>query len=171
MAKFVDKLTLAKVSIVAVILVFTFFNLSKQLSFLDNKAVKIVLLVGVLGALYYDLHTGILLTVVFLMIMIQLNALSIQSIQQKKLELFLASMPADFDKEEQESDLGVEMKKSYECGNPKKDELSEEIFDYTVDSKVKPYEVFVKMMTTKQQLEDASNAAFLQPEPFSSELL
>lgn len=160
-----DKLTITKVSIVVVILVLTFFNLSKQLRFIDNKTVKIVLLIGVLGALYYDLHTGILLTVVFLMIMIQLNALSIQSIQQKKLELFLASMPAEFDKDEKESDLGVEIKKSYECGNAKKDELSEEIFDYSVDSKVKPYEVFVKMMTTKEQLDNASNAAFLQPEP------
>jgi hypothetical protein len=160
-----DKLTIAKVSIVVLILILTFINLSKQLSFIDNKAVKIVLLIGVLGALYYDLHTGILLTVVFLMIMIQLNAVSIHNIQQKKLEMFLASIPADFDKNEKESDLGVEMKKSYECGNEKKDKLSEDIFDYSVDNKVKPYEVFVRMMTTKQQLDDASNAAFLQPEP------
>lgn len=160
-----DKLTIVKVSIVALILVLTFINVSKQLRFMDNKAVKIVLLIVVLGALYYDLHTGILLTVVFLMIMIQLNAISIQNIHQKKLEMFLASIPADFDKNEKESDLGVEMKKSYECGNEKKDKLSEDIFDYSVDTKVKPYEVFVRMMTTKQQLDDASNAAFLQPEP------
>ena len=160
-----DKLTIVKVSIVVLILILTFINLSKQLSFVDNKAVKIVLLIGVLGVLYYDLHTGILLTVVFMMIMIQLNAVSIHNIQQKKLEMFLASIPADFDKNEKESDLGVEMKKSYECGNEKKDKLSEDIFDYSVDNKVKPYEVFVRMMTTKQQLDDASNAAFLQPEP------
>lgn len=161
----IDKLTIAKASIVLFILVLTFIDLNKQLSFIDNKAVKIVLLIGVLSVLYYDLHTGILVTVVFLMIMIQLNAVSIHNIQQKKLEMFLASVPADFDKNEKESDLGVEIKKSYECGNQKKDKLSEDIFDYSVDNKVKPYEVFVKMMTTKQHLDSASNAAFLQPEP------
>lgn len=161
----IDKLTIAKASIVLFILILTFIDLNKQLSFIDNKAVKIVLLIGVLSVLYYDLHTGILVTVVFLMIMIQLNAVSIHNIQQKKLEMFLASVPADFDKNEKESDLGVEIKKSYECGNQKKDKLSEDIFDYSVDNKVKPYEVFVKMMTTKQHLDSASNAAFLQPEP------
>lgn len=153
-----------KVIVLLCILALTFFNLTKVLKVIDNKVVKIVLLVGVLVVLYYDLHTGILLTVAFLMVMIHLNAISIQNIQSKKLEMFLASLPAEFDKNEKEGELGVEIKKSYECGNEKKDTLSADIFDYSVDPKVKPYEVFVKMMTTKDQLDSASNGAFLQPD-------
>jgi hypothetical protein len=43
----------------------------------------------------------------------------------------------------------------------KKQDISESMLDYQVDPKVRPYEVFVKMITSNEQLEMASNAAFL----------
>lgn len=160
-----DVLMVFKSLIVLYIVFLVFFDFSKPLSFFENKFSKIIFLVIVLVVMYYDLHTGILLTIVFLMILIQLNNVSIDEIQRKKMELFLSSVPANFDKNEKNPDDVVTFQKSVECDNVKKNKISEDIFDYAIDPKVKPYEVFVKMLTTKDHLDNASNSAMLQPEP------
>jgi hypothetical protein len=137
-----------------------------MLTLLDNKFSKIVLLLAILVVTYYDLHTGILLTVAFLILIIQLNSTSLDLINHNKnLEFFLSSIPADYDKDEKDPEDVKKLKQSLECDNVKKNEISNDIFDYQIDNKVKPYEVFVKMLTTKDHLDNASNSAFLQPEP------
>jgi hypothetical protein len=124
------------------------------------------LLLAILVVTYYDLHTGILLTVAFLILIIQLNSTSLDLINHNKnLESFLSSIPADYDKDEKDPEDVKKLKQSLECDNVKKNEISTDIFDYQIDNKVKPYEVFVKMLTTKDHLDNASNSAFLQPEP------
>ncbi len=164
---------IVKVLITVCILVMAFFDIRKPLRMIDNKAIKVLLLVGVVLVLYYDLNTGILLTIAFLMVMIQLNALTMENIHFKKMEMFLAMEPADFGRDGIDDKVGVAetnvlYEKAQECGNKKNDvpvqnhESNSNSLDYNVDAKVKPYEVFVKMLTTKEQLDAASNSAFLQ---------
>jgi MFS superfamily sulfate permease-like transporter len=155
----IDVLSIIKSLIVVYIILSVFFNFNKKLTFIDNKAAKIVLLIVVLAVMYYDLHTGILLTIAFLMIIIQFNSISLNDIQAKKIEFF----SAEYNKNDKDPEHIVTFKKSLECDNEKKNEISDDIFDYTVDTKVKPYEVFVKMITTKEHLDNASNSAILQP--------
>lgn len=166
-----DTLMIVKVLITVCILVMAFFNVRKPLRMIDNKAIKVLLLVGVVLVLYYDLNTGILLTIAFLMVMIQLNTLTMEDIHMKKMEMFLATVPADFGRDGIDDKVGVAetnvlYEKAQECGNKKNEvtvqEHNSNSLDYAVDSKVKPYEVFVKMLTTKEQLDAASNSAFLQ---------
>jgi hypothetical protein len=168
--KFVKNITVettfyVKFLIVLFIVIATFFNISKQLKFLDNKIAKLFLLVAVVATLLFDLHTGIILLIAFMMLMIQFNSSIVDNIHNKEMEMFLTSMPAPI--QETSTDNPV----SIECDNIKKNEISKCIIehntdeksnvDYSVDSKVKPYEVFVKMMTTQEQLDNASNAAIL----------
>lgn len=164
-------LMIVKVLITVCILMMAFFNIRKPLRVIDNKAVKVMLLLGVVLVLYYDLNTGILLTIAFLMMMIQLNALTMEDIQLKKWEMFLATVPAEFGRDGIDDKVGVAetdvlYEKAQECGNKKNETTIQEhnsnSLDYAVDSKVKPYEVFVKMLTTKEQLDAAANSAFLQ---------
>ena len=164
--KNIDLLSLVKILIVVYIVFSVFFEFSNMLTLLDNKFSKIVLLLAILVVTYYDLHTGILLTVAFLILIIQLNSTSLDLINHNKnLEFFLSSIPADYDKDEKDPEDVKKLKQSLECDNVKKNEISNDIFDYQIDNKVKPYEVFVKMLTTKDHLDNASNSAFLQPEP------
>lgn len=155
-----NMLDVIKLTIVFTILCFVFFDLKNLTVVLMNKPFKIIFLLIILFILYYDLHTGILLTVVFLMLIIQFNTTTLNELETKKLEFFLSSVPAEYTKDERTA-----KPITVECDNVKKNEISQDIFDYSVDTKVKPYEVFVKMLTTKDHLDNASNSAFLQPEP------
>jgi hypothetical protein len=169
-----DYLLIVKCVIVTYILFSTFFDFNKNLTFLDNKLAKILLLSLVVLVIYYDLHTGILLTIAFLMIIIQFNNVTLTDIQARKLELFSSYVPAEFDNDTTQTSQTSQTNQpehkekeiqSVECDNTNKNEISDNIFQYSIDPKVKPYEVFVKMMTTQSHLDDASNAAFLQPDP------
>jgi hypothetical protein len=156
-----------KTVIVFCIVCLVFFDISVNFKFLNNKLFKIVFLFAILAALYYDLHSGILLTILFLMLLIQFNTTTldaIDAIKNKRMELFLASMPSEYERHEKDETI-TQNHKVVECDNEKKNEISNDIFDYSVDTKVKPYEVFVKMLTTKDHLDNASNSAFLQPDP------
>lgn len=162
----IDLLSVVKILIVIYIVFSVLFEFNSMLTFLDNKVSKIVMLFVILVTTYYDLHTGILLTVAFLILIIQFNASSLDIIKQNKnVEFFLSSVPANYDKDEKDPEDVKKLKQQLECDNVKKNEISNDIFDYQVDNKVKPYEVFVKMLTTKDHLDNASNSAFLQPEP------
>lgn len=155
-----------KTFIVFCIVCLVFFDISTSLGFFNNKLFKVVLLLAILLTLYYDLHSGILLTILFLMLLIQFNTTTLDAIENKKFELFLASVPPEYKNDEPITQYGNKSQnhKLVECDNEKKNEISNDIFDYTVDTKVKPYEVFVKMLTTKDHLDNASNSAFLQPD-------
>lgn len=152
-----------KVVLVVFIVFATFFDVGKHLAFLDNKISKLLLLALVVIVLVIDLHTGIILLITFLMLMIQFNNIVVSDIRNKR-EMFLNMRPAPVDVKDQTPT-------TVKCDNIKKNEISCNIVnhtmdqqsnvDYNVDKKVKPYEVFVKMMTTQEHLEKASNSAFI----------
>jgi hypothetical protein len=161
----IKPLYIVKGFIILVILYLTFFTIAKPFQLLDNKFIKILLLLGILIVMYYDLHTGILLNIAFLLMLINLNSIIMeQNLFDKdtKLEQFL---PLLHSKIETEVETHVESEKAtstIDCvDNEKKENISENILDYQVDTKVRPYEVFVKMITSNEQLEMASNSAVL----------
>lgn len=151
-----------KIAIVFFIVCLVFVDISTSLASINNRFFKILLLCIILVTMLYDLHTGILLTVLFLMLLIQFNKTTLDAIGMKKFEMFSSFVPAEYtptsDKSKKES---LQLP---ECDNKMKNAISNDIFNYSVDAKVKPYEVFVKMLTTKDHLDNASNSAYLQPE-------
>lgn len=165
----------AKITIVLFIIIATFYDIGKHLKFLDNKIAKLILLIGVIATLLFDLHTGIIFLIAFMMLMIQFNNHIIDDIRNKETELFLTSLHAPLitstDDYNDVNSVIPENPVKIECDNIKKNEISKCIIDrnidtksnvdYAVDHKVKPYEVFVKMLTTQEHLDNASNAAIL----------
>jgi hypothetical protein len=157
----IKPLYIVKGIILLVILYLTFFTISKPFQLLDNKLIKILLLLGILVVMYYDLHTGILLNIAFLLMLINLNSIIMeQNLFDKdmQLEKFLPLLHSKVE-------THVESEKAtstIDCiDDEKKQNISENILDYQVDTKVRPYEVFVKMITSNEQLEMASNSAVL----------
>lgn len=153
----ISPITLVKVVLVIYIILSSIFNFNMKLTFLDNKVFKILLLIIIIGVIEYDLHTGILLVIAYLLLNIQLNVPTIVKVEERKLELFLASLPTEISELQSQDVSHLDVP----CDNTQKNELSTDIFEYSVDTKVKPYEVFVKMMTTKDHLDNAANSAFL----------
>jgi hypothetical protein len=143
------------ISVAVVILVVAMFgNHITWLAFADPKLLslgKVMLFLAVLTVMYYNLHLGILLLVAYIMVIIQLNTPYIVDLSSKKTETFKQS-------QEQEQELP-----SFPvvCENKKKAEMNNSILEYSLDPKVKPYEVFIKMMTSQEQLDKASSDAFL----------
>lgn len=99
----------------------------------------------VIGSFLYDPSTGVLVLMLFLLLLVQTNAQIISEGKSKK-EKFVAKVQAS------------------ECDSTNdkdKNELSESILNYSIDSKVKPYEVYIKMMTSGEHLEKAANDALI----------
>lgn len=156
----VNAITVTKLLVVLYIFMSCLFDFNKKLTALDNKLSKIILLMLVLIVLYHDLHLGILLVIAFLMLNIQLNVPTMTAMDAKMLERFLSSQPANVESKEYTNDKIIH-KAIVPCDNEKKNDISQNILDYSIDSKVKPYEVFIKLMTTKDHLDSAANSAFL----------
>lgn len=149
----------AKIILVIFIVISVFYDYGKHLTFLQNTLVKLLFIIVIAVVIVFDLHTGMILLIAFMMLMIQFNSVVINNIQAKKLEFFTA-----FPKNTCVSNID-------KVNDERKNKVSNDILnynietnnniDYVVDPKVKPYEVYVKMMTTQENLEQASNAAFL----------
>lgn len=146
----INYLNVTKLLIIFLItLVATTDSISKQS--INNQMTKIVLLLMILVALYFDIHLGLLLLTLFIIILVQLNQDVIKE-AHVKLETFRMLNEQTHNNHELTCDVG----------GKQKDELSADHLEYTLDDKVKPYDVFIKMMTNNSHLDLASNAAILQ---------
>lgn len=107
--------------------------------------VKWLGVIAVIGSFLYNPTTGVFVLMLFLLLLVQTNAQTISEGKSKK-EKFVAKVRAN------------------ECDSTNdkdKNELSESILNYSIDSKVKPYEVYIKMMTSGEHLEKAANDALI----------
>jgi hypothetical protein len=164
----IQPILIFKVLIILFIVIATFFDINSYVFYLDNKVSKILMLAIIVLTLMVDIHLGILLVIAFMILIIQFNGAIISDISQKKLELFMSSLPAPLKHDINSTPLS--------CDNVIKNKISDDIANYTtdkdtqvvngieypIDPKIKNYEVFVKMMTSKNQLDIASNSAFLE---------
>lgn len=146
----------AKIILVIFIVITVFYDYGKHLSFLQNTLIKLLFIIVIAVVIVLDLHTGIILLIAFMLLMIQYNSVILNNIQAKKLEFFTA-----FPKNKSISCVSNIDKDNDERKNKVSNDILNYNIDYNVDPKVKPYEVYVKMMTTQENLEQASNAAFL----------
>lgn len=168
----VNPIMVFKIAIVIAIILLAILDLSNLLKALDNKILKVVLLLTIVLVMFVDLHTGILLIVVFLLLIIQLNTKTIDETKRaraKQLEMFmpiLENHATKIKEYEVQTHIPSNVSKVDEAivcdSDANKNEISDNILDYQVDTKVRPYEVFIKMTTTKEQLDMASNSAFLE---------
>jgi hypothetical protein len=139
-----------KVFVVLVIILITTNSLStKNLhKYIDNQLTKSILLLLIVLVLYYDIHLGLLLLTLFIIILVQLSQGAIEE-AHVKVEMFKMK----------QNQNNVSM---CDFGEKQKDEISADHVEYVLDDKVKPYDVFIQMMTSKNHLDMASNAAILQ---------
>lgn len=160
-------LVLAKYLTVFFILVSTFANVSSMFKLFDNKLGKVLLLLVILSAMYYDTHLGVLLLIAFFMLVIQFNAPLIIAISptsgeedtktSKNHESIVTNQVGG-----RPSYTRIVNEQAPSCENKKKTVTNDGILEYNLDPKVSPFKSYIMNMTSAEQLEKASNDAFLQ---------
>lgn len=144
-----DSIIFIKVAIVAFIVAATVWDMTKPFELATTqlgKLGKVLLLLVVLSVIYYDLHLGILLLVAYIMMIIQLNSPIVAALPTKIPQ----TQSEAFDEE------NVPTIPPTACDNKKKVEMNNGILEYSLDPKVKPYEMFIKMMTSQEHLDKAA---------------
>lgn len=130
--KYVDKIVL-----IFKVILFVFVILSPVISYkavatLNNIYFKISMLAFVVALCFIDFQLGIIAMIAFMILVINLN--------QKVFDGFevQAAEPLNF-----------------ACEQPVQNNISNDLFNLFIDDKIKPYEVYVKMMTNETALDKA----------------
>lgn len=154
----IEKAYLAlKVLLFVYILMSPFVPVSKSL---DNVWFKVFVLVGIVLATFADIQLGVVLTIAFLVFMINVNKGSMK----KKTESFSVDEPIYNSPEMKEVvqppffETMVKLPNA-QCNDMTyyRDQISNDLFEVYIDEKVKPYEEFIRKMTSPEQLEMAQN--------------
>lgn len=132
--------------------VFVFILLSpvlnfQNLKFLDNVVVKVIFLAIILGFCFVDFQLALLATIAFLLLLINLNNVALSQPARPHIDRFMdresVGVPA------------VDTSPNLACVNTVKSNINQDLFNLYIDDKIKPYEIFIKMMTDAQVIEKA----------------
>lgn len=154
-----DTYTAVKVLVVSYIIFVALFDVNHKIRVPYKKFIDILLLGASIIVMLFDFHLGLLVTIAVMIYILQTNQAVIEEAQEKWQDKLTERF--------QSKELPIHPKVTSACapsdeyGNEKKQEASKDILNYTLDDKVKPYDVYLKMMTTQEHLDSASNSAFL----------
>lgn len=148
----IDPLTVAKAAVFLYIVVSPFIDYSKA-SFANQLTFKIAGLLLIVAASFYDLQLAILLTVAFLILHIHLNR-----------DLFLGA----YKRQEHFSAVPVTGDTIYEfpdaCDakiDDDRNRISMDLFNLYIDPKVKPYEEYIRKLSSPEKIDDAAESMML----------
>lgn len=157
-----DTYTILKAVVVIYIITVTFTDINRRIRVPFKKTIDIILLGTSIGIMLVDFHLGILMTIAVMIYILQTNHAVIEeaqdNIQQNWQDFRVERFQTKGLPIHQETSACVPIA---DYGNEKKQEASKDILSYTLDDKVKPYEIYVKMLSTQEHLDSAANSAFL----------
>lgn len=155
----VDMLFVLKLLLFLFIALSPLFDLSKHMAFLNQTISKIILLALICLMCFVDFQLAIIATIAFLVLMINLNkniskmntisrdAYTNAEIPQSYLDMQFA---APFNAK------GIDSTKNIVCVNDKpQNEINQDIMSRYIDDKIKPYDMFIRMMTSEDALDKA----------------
>lgn len=150
-----DTYIIVKVLVVLYIVVVTLFDINLRVRVPYKKLIDVMLLGASIAVLLVDFHLGLLVTTAVMIYILQTNQAVIEEAQERWVERF---QPKELPIQPQ---VASACAPSDEYGYEKKQEVSKDILNYTLDDKVRPYDIYVKMITTQEHLDNAANSAIL----------
>lgn len=131
----------------------------KYLSFLNNVVVKVLLLAVIVAACFVDFQLALIATIAFLILSINLNNNILMSLPQPKphVEKFY-NQPSPLDLQFASGvriPPEVDQTQNLVCQNTSRSDINKDLLGLYIDDKVKPYDVFIKMMTNEEALSKA----------------
>ena len=128
----------------------------KYLQVLNSIVIKILLLTLIIGLCFVDFQLALIATIAFLILIINLNN-NILQMSSKQIDTFnngnslldqQFQAPVQIPKD-------IDQTQNIVCQNNKKNNINNDLITHYIDDKIKPYEVFIKMMTSDNALEKA----------------
>jgi hypothetical protein len=163
-----DTYTTIKVLVVSYIVFAALFDVNHKTRVPCKKVIDILLLGASVIVMLFDFHLGLLVTIAVLIYILQTNQAIIEEAKNKWQDKWDDKLQNKLTERFQTKELPIYPQVTSACapsdeyGNEKKQEASKDILNYTLDDKVKPYDVYVKMLTTQEHLDNASSSAFLE---------
>lgn len=165
-------LLIAKITIILFIAAAPFIDMS-GLTWMNMLSSKVAIMLVILGVCFVDFQLALLAMTAFLIMIINLNATTIRNVQQKqttnRVDTFVGytHMRNDAKQEsstfaqqfaEQNPPVGpqIDASKNIVCDNSKqRNDIDNDLLSYYVDDKIKPYDVYIRMLTSNDQLSRA----------------
>jgi hypothetical protein len=133
--------------------------------FLNNQFLLIIFVILIIIASFIDIQLSIIMTIGFLILMINLNKDKIKKIKKESY-----SQPENIYNSPEMTEIKtppffetmVKMPKTH-CNDMRfyKNQVSNDLFDLYIDDKVKPYEEFIKKLTNPTHLDIVQNNEIL----------
>jgi len=153
-------LTVIKIAFFMYIILSPFINY-KYLTYLNNVCIKVILLVIIVTVSFIDLQLAIIMTLAFLILIINLNSTLIFG---SKTEAFSVGLPvAEIKRIETLPSQTIyefpDKCDTAEALNPPKESQNKNLYDLYIDSKIKPYEAYIRQLSNPIDIENAANGA------------
>lgn len=158
----VDKhvLTAAKVAFFIYIILSPFID-HKYISFLNTTFAKVILLVLIVVVSFVDLQLAIIMTLAFLVLIVNLNKDVIFGVKKTSAPMPQMPLSEHFLEETKKADTIYEFPQKCNIGEVKRDQISTDLYDLYLDPKIKPYEAYIRALSTPSAIEEASESKII----------
>ena len=154
----------AKVIVVLFIIVAPFMDMSSLTAF-NTLAAKTICILIIVATCFFDFTLALLLTVAFLIALINLNARTIRSLHSRSLHRDTFIQQA-VDREDAYAHQFVQetlphvqdVTKNSVCSSTPTNDINQDLAQLYIDDKIKPYDVYIKMLTSDEQRDKAQGA-------------
>ena len=171
-----DAILGTKISLFAYVALSPFFDNKKYLYFLNNLVAKMIIVVFVILAAFFDLELSIIALIAFMILNINFHKhllvrKSSRVVQEEETfhdkYLQLHENTEDYLLDKRQFPVAMDTMSKFpndtcpgriEHGT---DEMNDHLFDIYSDPKVKPFNEFVKLMTSEKQLESAQDNVWM----------
>lgn len=157
--------TVLKVIMITYIIMSPFIQY-QYVSFLDNMIVKVLILVAIIVACFMDFQLAIVMTIAFVIFIINVNTSIIESVKKNiQSDLYtnfpLPSKELQYIRETLPSQDPMETADNVQCTNASKTDINNDLVNHYIDPKIKPYEVFISMLSDPGSLDNIQNGSVL----------
>lgn len=160
-----DVVLISKVILFIFILLSPFIKFN-TLTFLNNVIIKILLVITLLVLCFVDFQLALIATIAFLILVINMNNNMLIDIK-KKMDNFTNSKESDneqlksyFSTPSVNIPKDIDMSKNFVCQSSVKNNMNNDMLTYYIDDKIKPYDVFISMLTNEQNINKAQGEVF-----------
>jgi hypothetical protein len=154
-----EPLLISKVLLFLFIIMSPFINFA-NLQFLNILPVKILAVIALLLVCFVDFQLALIGTIAFLVLIINLNNYMLVDIK-KTMDTFVNAdnkndeLQSYFTKPTFNLPKDIDMSKNFVCQNTNKNDMNQDMLTYYIDDKIKPYDVFISMLTNEENLNKA----------------
>lgn len=161
-----NPLLIAKVVVFISILVSPFINYT-SLYFLDNLFIKAIFIIIIVYFCFIDFQLAILSTIALMILIINLNNnMLVLSNNKPKPEMFgpeetLDSyFPKPMAQQHKDSNTDAESVGTHNlsCNMSEQNDINDDMLSFFIDEKIKQYDIYISMMTNKDNLEKAQGS-------------